>query len=169
MSNIITADLTAIHPVIRRSMINGRIRSVVPLSVIEQDNIKGVYCIDDLICLSDCRFNAVSILELTERIIHMLEELRDYLIFPEEILLRSEYIFIDREVRQTRICVVPKSVSDVGEKENVSYLLNQLKEFTDEKGKAYMDVFLREYMKGNKGTDRLIGFAEEMKKEAGSL
>jgi hypothetical protein len=67
----------------------------------------------------------------------------------------------------SRICVIPQNKEKVYPKENVSCLLKEIKELTDERGKAYMDVIIDRYINGDLSTDRMLGLIEELKREAG--
>ena len=117
-------------------------------------------------CIADGSFGPVSILELTGRIIKMTEEMKDYLILPQETVLSKNVIFLDPFMRQTRICVIPVKTG-VSEKESVSCLLEELKELTDSRGEAYLDVFIREYNRNHLKEEGLLSLLEDLKKEAG--
>ncbi len=97
----------------------------------------------------------------------MTEELKDWLLYPQDMVLEPELIFIDHEMRHTRICVMP-SENVRSEKENVSYLLEKNKNLTDERGRAYLDAFIRIYMKRPGSTNYFLSVLEDMKKEAGT-
>ena len=162
------ADISCLNERIRDVMLSGKINAVLPMSSVEDEGrIIGVYSIEDRICVSDGSYSPSNVLELTGRIIKMIEELEDILINPEDIVLSSKVIFIDQEIRKTRICVIPQTSENRNSKESVSYLLEELKELTDERGKAYMDIFIKKYNNSNLKVDRQLAFIEELKKEAG--
>ena len=161
------ADLSSIPSLLLERMVSGEIDSLLPVSVIEEGERKtGVYSIGNLIPVSDSHFSPVNILELTGRIFCMLEDLKDNLFFPEEMILNDKLLFIDTEMRKTRICLIPESGTR-GEKENVSYLLNDLKKLTDERGKAYLDVLIKDYGTKRFSTPGILAFIEDLKREAG--
>lgn len=162
------ADLTDLDHRIRDMMLSGRIKAVLPMSVIhEGERTLGIYSTEGMICISEGRFSAANILELTERIIVMAEDLKDILIDPNEIVFTKEVIFIDPFVRMTRICVIPHKKDPERPEENVSYLLEEIKELTDERGKAYLDIVIGRYRRSDLSKDRLLGLIEELKREAG--
>ena len=166
--NVRLADITCLNEKIRDVMLSGRINAVLPMSSVEEGGrIIGVYSIENMISVSDGSFSPSNVLELTGRILKMIEELEDILIRPEDIVLSAKVVFIDPEIRKTRICVIPKMSEIRNSKENVSYLLEELKELTDDRGKAYMDIFINKYNSTDLNTDRLMAFIEELKKEAG--
>lgn len=162
-----TADLTMIDPVLRDVMLSGGIKALMPLSCLKEgDRVTGIYSTTDKVMVSEGRFSPVNVLELTGRILRMTDELKDWLLYPQEMVLNTKVIFIDPDMRHTRICVIPVS-SEKSEKENVSYLLDEIKELTDEKGRAYMDAFIRIYLDKPRGINALLSILEDMKKEAG--
>ena len=166
--NVRLADITCLNEKIRDVMLSGRINAVLPMSSVEEGGrIIGVYSIENMISVSDGSFSPSNVLELTGRILKMIEELEDILIRPGDIVLSAKVVFIDPEIRKTRICVIPKMSEIRNSKENVSYLLEELKELTDDRGKAYMDIFINKYNSTDLNTDRLMAFIEELKKEAG--
>ena len=166
--NVRLADITCLNEKIRDVMLSGRINAVLPMSSVEEGGrIIGVYSIENMISVSDGSFSPSNVLELTGRILKMIEELEDILIRPEDIVLSAKVVFIDPEIRKTRICVIPKMSEIRNSKENVSYLLEELKDLTDDRGKAYMDIFINKYNSTDLNTDRLMAFIEELKKEAG--
>jgi hypothetical protein len=162
------ADLTDLDHRIRDVMLSGRIKSVLPMSVIDEGGrALGVYSTEGMTCISDGRYAPLNLLELVGRIVKMTDELKDILIYPDEIVFSGKVIFIDPSVRMTRICVIPQNKEKVYPKENVSCLLKEIKELTDERGKAYMDVIIDRYINGDLSTDRMLGLIEELKREAG--
>ncbi len=167
MEDVRIADLTSVPGPILERMISGEINALLPLSVVnDETGTTGLYSTEDLIPVSDSSFSSVNILELTGRIFRMLDELKDNLIFPEEIVLNDKIIFIDIKMRKTRICLIPE-ISGRTEKENVSYLLNDLKTLTDERGRAYMDVFIKDYETKRFSSAGILAFLEDLKREAG--
>ena len=169
MDKMMRADLTEMDPVIRDVMLSGRINALMPLSCLtDGGRVYGIYSTEDEIPVKEGRFSPVSILELVGRILNMTEELKDYLIFPEDMVFSMEMIFIDTLKRRTRMCVVPE-LKDKKEKECVSYLLDELKCLTDEKGSAYLEAFRRIYNERCLGTKALLSVLEDMKKEAGKV
>ena len=161
------ADLTSVPGLILEIMVTGQIRALLPLSVIrEQDRVTGIYSAEGYIPVSDCSFSPVNALELAGRIFSMLDELKDNLLFPDEMILNDKILFIDTGMRKTRICMIPDN-SDRSEKENVSYLLNDLKKLTDERGKAYLDVLIKDYGTKRFSTPGILAFIEDLKREAG--
>ncbi len=161
------ADLTSVPDLILERMVSGEIDALLPLSIIEeQGRITGIYSTEGRIPVSDSSFSPVNVLELTGRIFKMLDELSNNLIFPDEIVLNDKIIFIDTGMRKTRICMIPE-ICERSEKENVSYLLNDLKPLTDERGRAYLDVLIREYSNKRFSTAGLLSFLEDLKREAG--
>ena len=162
------ADISCLNERIRDVMLSGRINAILPMSSVEEEGrTLAVYSIEDKICVAEGSFSPANVLELTGRIIKMLEELEDILIRPEDIVLSAKVIFIDPEIRKTRICVIPVKSEIRNSKENVSYLLEELKELTDDRGKAYLDIFIKKYNSTNLKVDRQMAFIEELKKEAG--
>ena len=168
MEDVRIADLTDLDHRIRDMMLSGRIKAVLPMSSVDEgERILGIYSTEDKLCISEGRFSSVNILELTGRILKMTEELTDILIYPDEIVFSIKVIFIDTVLRITRICVIPQNKKEIGPKESVSYLLEEIKELTDERGKAYMDIVTDRFRKGNLSIDRMMGLIEELKREAG--
>lgn len=166
--NVRTSDITSLNERIRDVMLSGRINAVLPMSSFEEDGrILGVFSTENRICIADGFYSPVNVLELTERIIKMIEELEDILIRPEDIVLNDKVVFIDPDIRKTRICIIPDQSAKRSGKESVSYLLEELKELTDERGRAYLDIFIKKYNRTHFSTDRLVEFIEELKKEAG--
>ncbi|MBR6473120.1 MAG: hypothetical protein IKS99_05285 [Firmicutes bacterium] len=162
------ADLTALPKEVIIRMLSGSMKCVLPLSVVnEEGRVIGVYDLSDTFEVSGSSFGAVGILELTERIVKMLEELKDNLIRPEEVVLNKEVLFIDMSERETRLCLIPEISPELSEKENVARLLCELKTLTDDKGRAYMDCFIGEYLNKRHGTGRLLYLLEKLKREAG--
>ena len=162
------ADITCLDKRIRNVMLSGRIKAVLPVSSVDDGGrIIAIYSVRNMMCAADGEYSPVNILELTGRIIKMLEELEDILIRPEDIVLDTKVIFIDPVVRKTRICIIPSHTKEGSSKECVSYLLEELKELTDERGKAYLEVFMGEYKSRHLSVDALMSFIEELKREAG--
>ena len=170
MGNIRVADISGLETRIRDVMLSGRIKALLPMSAVEdRGKTLGVYSPLDMICISDGYFDAKGILELIGRIIKMTEELEDYLIFPDEIVFSKDVVFIDPYRRATRILVIPQKEKKSDRGESVSCLLEELKELTDERGKAYISVFKERYRKRNMSTDCILGLIEELKREAGMV
>lgn len=168
MDDMRIADLTDLDRRVRDMMLSGKINAVLPMSIVDEgDRILGVYSTEDKPCISEGRFSPVNVLELTERILKMTEKLMDILIYPDEIVFSARVIFIDPVLRMTRICVIPQKKKETDPKESVSYLLEEIKELTDERGKAYIDIVIDRYRKGNFSTNRMMGLIEELKREAG--
>ncbi len=168
--NIRLADISSLNERIRDVMLSGRISAVLPMSSVEENGrIVAVYSIDNQICISEGSFSPSNVLELTGRILKMIDELEDILIRPEDIILSVKVIFIDPEIRKTRICVIPQKSRARESKECVSCLLENLKELTDDRGKAYLDIFIKKYESSNLNIERQMAFLEELKKEAGMV
>ena len=162
------ADLSGLNKRVRDVMLSGRIKAVLPVSAVQDGGrLLGIYSLENMVPVTDSIFSPVNILELTGRIMKMTEELLDNLISPENIVFSKEVIFIDMNSRKTRICVIPHHRDTGGIKESVSCLLGELKELTDERGRAYIDVFTERYMKSHMSIDRIMAFLEELKREAG--
>ena len=161
------SDLKGMPSRIIERMLTGSMDCLLPMSLVEEDDhLYAVYSLVGYWEISGKKFGAVSILEITERVIKMLEELKDNLIWPEDVILNKEIIFLDPGTRETRLCLIPEP-SEVGGKENVSYLLEELKELTDEEGKAYLDYFIKEYKSRSLRPAVLLGILEDLKREAG--
>lgn len=166
MDNYRKADLTGLPIEILKRMLSGEMKCILPFSLYEEDGeIVGVYNLSHTLSVSGRRYDPISILELTERILIMIEELKDNLIFPGEAVLNKDVIFIDPYFRETRLFLILRE-DTVGEKENVSYLLDELKELTDEKGRAYLEYFRKAYINGTMNKDRCLGLIEDLKREA---
>jgi len=166
--NIRLADISCLNGRIRDMMLSGRINAILPMSSVEEEGkMVAVYSVEDRICVAEGSYSAANVLELTGRIMKMIEELEDILIKPEDIVLSVKVIFIDPEIRMTRICVIPNRSESRNSKEKVSYLLEELKELTDDRGKAYLDIFIKKYNSTSLKVDRQMAFIEELKKEAG--
>ncbi len=169
MDDTRAADLTDLDQRVRDMMLSGRINAILPMSVIDEGGrVLGIYSTADKVCISEGRFSPVNVLELTGRIMKMTEELMDILIYPNEIVFSGKVIFIDPMLRMTRICVIPHRKSETDPKESVSYLLEEIKDLTDERGKAYMDIVIERLRNGNLSIDRIMGLIEELKREAGA-
>ena len=161
------SDLKGIPEKIIERMLEGSMNCLLPMSLVEDEGrLYGVYSLVGYREISCKKFDAVSILEITERIIRMIQELKDNLIWPEDVMLNKEIIFLDPDTRETRLCLIPNT-SEVGGKENVSYLLEELKELTDEEGRAYLDYFIKEYKSRSLRPAVLLGILEDLKREAG--
>ena len=166
--NVRVGDITCLNKRIRDVMLSGRINAVLPMSSVEEEGrILGVFSIENRICITEGFYSPSNVLELIGRILKMIEELKDILIRPEDIVLTGKVIFIDPEIRRTRICVIPQQSDVRNSKDSVSYLLEELKELTDERGRAYLDVFIKKYNSSRLNTDKLMELIEELKKEAG--
>lgn len=166
--NVRLADITCLNERVRDVMLSGRIKAVLPMSSVEEGGrTVGVYSIENLISVSEGSFSPSNVLELTGRILKMIEELENILIRPKDIILSLDNIFIDPEIRMTRICLIPKKSETESSKESVSYLLEELKELTNERGRAYLDIFIKRYISTNLNVERQLAFIEELKKEAG--
>ena len=134
------------------------------MSVVDDEEKRiALYFTEGLIRVCDSEFSPVNVLELTGRILVMLEELKDYLIQPEEIVLSTGLIFVDQDMRKTRICPVLKNEV----KDDTYDLLLSLKELTDEMGRAYLDVFTEAFRTKNYSTVGFLSLIEDLKKEAG--
>ena len=167
MDELLRADITKVEPAVRDVMLSGRINALMPVSCMkDEEGITGVYSTDNMIPVREGRFSAKSVLELMGRILRMTEELKDYLLFPEDMVFSADVIYIDPYQRATRICVIPDS-DEINEKERVSYLLNDLKKLTDERGKAYLDVLIKDYGTKRFSTPGILAFIEDLKREAG--
>lgn len=170
MDDMRIADLTELDHHIRDAMLSGRIKAVLPMSMVEDGGkVFGIYDHEDMVCISDVCFDAVNILELAERLIRMIEELMDILIFPNEIVLSGKVIFIDPSVRITRICVIPDTKRQISRADSISCLLEELKDLTDETGKAYVDIVKKQILGKQMSAERIIWFIEELKREAGMV
>ena len=78
--NVRLADISCLSERIRDVMLSGKINAVLPMSSVEDEGrIIGVYSIEDRICVSDGSYSPSNVLELTGRIIKMIEELEDIL------------------------------------------------------------------------------------------
>lgn len=169
MDELLRADITKVEPAVRDVMLSGRINALMPMSCMkDEEGITGVYSTDNMIPVKEGRFSAKSVLELMGRILRMTEELKDYLLFPEDMVFSADVIYIDPYQRATRICVIPDS-DEINEKERVSYLLNELKSLTDERGEAYLDAFDKIYRERSRSVNALLSVLEDMKKEAGMV
>ena len=169
MDSIRYADLTSLNDVIIEKMLSGEITTLMPLSVsMKDDKVYGCYRVINTLCISNEKYTASEILEITGECMRMLEELRDYLINPEDIILNEKVLFRTLNERKIKICLIPIT-EDVSEKENVSYLLKRLSVLTDERGKAYLNAFHKEFMKKNLSLNATLSLIEAMKREAKNI
>ena len=161
------SDISSIPDTVVSRMASGKIRALLPTSVIrEGEKVTGVFSTDGFIPVSESVFSAVNILELTGRILNMADELKDNLIDPGEIVFDDDLIFIDHKSRKTRMVIMPDEKA-MCEKDRINGLILSLKRFTDERGGKYLDVFSETYLKKKYSLSGYLTFIEDLKREAG--
>lgn len=167
MDNRRMAEMSSFDQSVIWAMVSGLSDAVAPLSVIKTDEgLLGVYDLTGLSDISRMELTTRDVLDLVGRILDALDNLKDILIFPEDMVLNEKVIFIDDVTGKVRICVI-RGNDDVTEKENVASLLDRLTALTDEKGAEYLDIFRKEYLERNYSHSGLLALLEDMKREAG--
>ncbi len=147
-------------------LISGACKAVLPMNVIKGESyMKGIYDISGCCRLADLRqISADSVLTIVERVLELLDQCREYLVFEDEIVLTPETLYVSEDYNTVRLTYIPEK-REHSEKNKMEYLLSCLKKQTTANGRMYLETVSRLLECGNLKTERVIGFLEELKQE----
>ena len=141
-------------------------KAILPMNVIKGKNfMRGIYDTSGYCRLADLhQIDAASMLTIVERVLELLDQCREYLIFSDEIVLTPETLYVSEGFHTVRLTYIPEKQNH-SEKTKLGYLLSRLERQTTENGKMYLETVSQLLSCGNLRTERVISFLEELKQE----
>lgn len=169
MKNTVSVDLKKEEDFysLRLDMLtSGACKAILPMNVIKEKNfMRGIYDTSGYCRLADLhQIDAASVLTIVERVLELLDQCREYLIFSDEIVLAPETLYVSEDFHTVRLTYIPEKQNH-SEKTKLGYLLSRLERQTTENGKMYLETVSRLLSCGNLRTERVISFLEELKQE----
>lgn len=144
----------------------GACGSIFPLSIIKEKKFtKCIYNTEGYIKVSAlANIPAKEILTIAEKVLNLVENCQNYLLFPEEYILSSETIYIRDDYKDIKITYIPIDKKE-RQRNVLSYFIRSLRNSTTENGRTYLETLANLLDCEELKTERIIGFIEKLKQE----
>lgn len=169
MNNLVTVNFNQgvlDFPERKEILLMGRCRAIMPLNMVGEGSAAfGIYNTSGYRRISSGDiFTAWEVIQIAEKTLECIEICRDYLIFPDEYVLSADTVYVSPDLKEIKLVYIPDDRT-CGENTVVSAFVYSLKKYTTDNGRTYLDTLGKLLESQNLKYSRVIGFAEELKRE----
>ena len=146
-------------------LLNNKCEGILPFSRLRDGEINiGVYNCEGYMPLRELsNVSGLIALRILELLINTVEQLKDYLFYPDEYIISTDTIFINRDYTNLKFMYIPYKLR-LSERRYYKNMVFYLEKVTTEIGREYLEKALV-YMDSNPKYVHLIAYIRNLKSE----